>query len=160
MLRAHSGHSGHSGQIFWHHVFIKIQKLKIYKILKLMWFWKCGKKSLFHTRCFIMPHCIKNTIFVNLCGGCTFKLTSMYYMRLFFIYTLSLKHKVNLSKKDKRPNLYNKKILVLDTVTLWDYFLIILFHWTISKSIRKNKRPNLYNKKILVLDTLTLWDSH
>ena len=32
VLRAHSGHSGHSGQIFWHHAFIKIQKLKFIKI--------------------------------------------------------------------------------------------------------------------------------
>ena len=69
--------------------------------LQLKWmcfchFWKCGHFSLTDTRCFIMPNCIKNTIFVNLCGGiqrCTFKLASMYYMRVFLIYTLLLKHK-------------------------------------------------------------------
>lgn len=62
--------------------------------LKWVWFchfWKCGHFSLTDTRCFIMPNCIKNNIFVNLCGGihrCTFKLASMYYMRQFLI-TLS-----------------------------------------------------------------------
>ena len=69
--------------------------------LQLKWmcfchFWKCGHFSLTDTRCFIMPNCMKNAIFVNLCGGiqrCTFKLAPIYYMRLFLIYTLSLKQK-------------------------------------------------------------------
>lgn len=71
-------------------LFLKFCKIEM-KWMCFCHFWKCDKKTLFHTRCFIMPNCIKKHIFVNLCGGihrCTFKLASMYYMRPFLIYTL------------------------------------------------------------------------
>ena len=82
--------SANTKLFFW--VFAKLQL----KWMCFCHFWKCGHFSLTDTRCFTMPNCMKNHIFVNLCGGihrCTFKLASMYYMRLFLIYTLSLKHK-------------------------------------------------------------------
>ena len=49
-------------------------------------FLKMCKKTLFHTVMFhYEQNCLKNLIFVDLCVGYTFKLASMYYMRLFFI---------------------------------------------------------------------------
>ena len=87
---------GKNSKNFCKHKIVFWDFCKIAIAIEMKWmcfchFWKCGHFSLTDTRCFIMPNCIKNTIFVNLCGGiqrCTFKLASMYYMRQFLI-TLS-----------------------------------------------------------------------
>ena len=63
----------------------------------------------------------KHTPFLSICVGGyrgAFQISLNVLYETIFNYTLSLKQKVNLlEKKDKRPNLYNKKILVLDTLT-------------------------------------------
>ena len=83
-------------------VFLSFCKLQL-KWMCFCHFWKCGHFSLTDTRCFIMPNCMKNHIFVNLCGGvhrCTFKLASMYYMRLFLIYTHFISKSIRKKIKD------------------------------------------------------------
>ena len=87
VLRAHSGHSGHSGQIFWHHVFIKIQKLKIYKILKLMWFWKCGKNHSFTPDVSLCP-ILHKTPFLSIMWWVHFQINlNVLYETIFYLHS-------------------------------------------------------------------------
>lgn len=66
-----------------------------------------------HTQSFIMY------VFFHKISFCQFVcfLVQCAYNDTIFNYT-HIENVINLSKKGKRPNLYNKKILVLDTQTL------------------------------------------